>query len=416
MTQKCDVLVIGAGVIGVCAAHYLLEAGLQPLVVDKGEICAGASYANGGLVAPSSWTPVTYPGVARALPRWMRDASSPVYAPLASQPAYAAWWAAFLRASRARRWTRATRTLRQLAARSVDLYRALAEARDPNDGFGTRGSLQLFLSAAGFRQGAQQARAHRASGAAAAVLGPEAVQTRMPWATAAVVGGILYPQDGQVSPDAFVKGLAAHVKRRGGRFQTHTEALEVEAAGDRLRAVRTTRGVVECQAAVLAAGAWSGRLGRALGLRIPVQPAKGYSYTLPRPPHFPDMPVALSESKVFVNPLGSLLRVAGTLEFSGFDDRLYPRRARLLSQATQTYLGFACEPDAVEIWRGWRPMTPDGVPIICRSPRYRNLALATGHNMIGMTLGPVTGQLVARILQDEPLGFEARDLDLSRFA
>ena len=416
MTQKCDVLVIGAGVIGVCSAHYLLEAGFQPLVVDKGEIGAGASYANGGLIAPSSWTPVTYPGVARALPRWMQDASSPVYAPLACQPAHASWWTAFVRAARPRRWTQSTRTLRRLAARSVDLYRGLAETWEPDCRFSTRGSLQLFLSAASFRRGAQQARTHRAAGAAAAVLGPEAVRTRMPWATDAVVGGVLYPQDAQVSPGAFVQGLAARVRNRGGVFQTQTEVLEAEGAGDRLLAVRTTQGVVECQAAVMAAGAWSGRLGRALGLRIPVQPAKGYSYTLPCPPDFPDMPVALSESKVFVNPLGPLLRVAGTLEFSGFDDQLYPQRARLLSQATQTYLGLACEPGAVEIWRGWRPMTPDGVPVIGRSPRYRNLVLATGHNMIGMTLGPVTGQLVTRILQDEPTGFESRDLDLSRFA
>lgn len=416
MARQCDVLVVGAGVIGTCTAHYLLEAGYRPLVVDRGDICAGASYANAGLIVPSSWTPVTRPGVRRVLARWMRDRTGPVYMAPTADPRFWVWLALFLRASDPERWTRSTQVLQNLAARSVDLYAGLVADLDLDCHFQACGSLHLFTSPSGFHQGAAHALAHRTQGAAAAVLDWEGVRHMLPLVTSAVKGGVFYPRDGRVSPGAFVQALAASVQHRGGEFLVQTEVVGFEKEKDRIRAVHTTRGDIDCNTVVMATGAWSGRLGQELGLYVPVQPAKGYSYTIPRPEGFPDLPVSLSERKISINPLGDRLRVAGTLEFSGFDDSFWPSRARLLGQAVHACLGLDPQPETLERWHGWRPMTPDGVPVIAWSRRYDNLLLATGHNMIGMTLGPVTGEMVARMIRGDQARDERPDLDMARFS
>ena len=411
-----EVLVIGAGVIGICAAHYLLAAGYRPLVVDKGDIAAGASYANAGLIVPSSWQPVARPGVEESLPTWITQSRNPVYTPLAAMLQHGSWWCSFLQVADPARYARAVRVLHQLVGTSVDLYRKLNDELNLDCQFRAQGSLSLFLSPESLRQGTEQALQHRAGGGgAAAVLDKRAVQRLVPQVTARVAGGVLYPEDGQVSPADFVQGLAQSAASRGAEFRLHTEVLRFETEGNRITGAVTTRGDIACDQVVLATGAWSGRLGQALGLQIPVQPAKGYSYTFPRPEGFPDLGLSLGERQVSLNPLAQTVRVAGTLEFSGFDDQLYWHRAQLLNAATQEYLGLECSPAAVEIWRGWRPMTPDGVPIIQWSPRYSNLLLATGHNKVGMTLGPVTGKLVAQVLQGKATGFEELELNLDRF-
>lgn len=415
MTQQCDILVIGAGVIGVCATHFLVEAGYAPLVVDRGGICAGASHGNAGLIVPSSWTPLGYPGVAQDLWKWMTDRTAPTFMPPSCELRFWRWLARFLRASDPPRYQRSLEALQRLSARSVDLYRELVTSRALDCAFGTRGVLHLSTTPDGFRQDMRHALQHRGIGADAVILDRQGVQELMPAITEAVRGGVLYPGDACIAPAAFVQGLADQARLRGARFWEQTEVLQWEADGDRIRTVHTTRGTVACQQVVMATGAWSGRLGQAWGLDIPVEPAKGYSYTVPRPADFPDMALSLNEPGVSVNPMGDWLRVAGTLEFTGLDDSLYVDRAERMAAATQTFLGLDPRAGALEIWRGWRPMTPDGVPVITWSPQYANLLIATGHNKIGMTLGPVTGEIVARMIQGETTGWEPIRLDLNRF-
>lgn len=410
-----DVLVIGAGVVGICAAHYLLAAGHRPLIVDKGDIAAGASYANAGLIVPSSWQPLATPGVEESIPQWLLQPLGPVHAPVSAMLRHCSWWLSFLQAADPAPYQRTLRTLHRLMGSSVDLYRQLNDELNLDCQFRAQGTLNLFLSTDALREGMEKALQHRAAGGAAAVLDKQAVQQLVPQATAEVAGGVLFPEDGQISPGAFVKSMAQSVASRGADFRLHTEVLGFESEGERITGVLTTRGAIACDQVVLATGAWSGRLGKAVGMHVPVEPAKGYSFTFPRPEGFPDLGISLSERHIAVNPLGQTVRVAGTLEFTGLDDRLQLQRAQLLNSAIKEYLGVECSPAAVEIWRGWRPMTPDGVPIIQWSPRYPNLLLATGHSKIGMTLGPVTGKLVSQILQGEDTGFDNQELNLNRF-
>lgn len=416
MKTQCDILIIGAGVIGVCTAHCLAEAGFQPLVVDRGDICAGASYANAGLIVPSSWTPVTRPDPASQLFEWMRDGEAPIYIPPQADPHFWAWFAQFLRASDPAWRVRSEGTLQALTARSMELYRAWMEELPLECDFQAQGGLHLYASLTAFRHGMAHALAHRASGGEAVILDRTMVVERVPLATDIVIGGVLYPGDGQLAPDRFVQGLAVHAQRQGVSFQTQTEVVDLEVDQDRITAVITTRGRIEAEYVVMATGAWSGRLGQAWGIDIPIQPAKGYSYTIPRPDGCSDLPLSLDEPGVSINPMGNQLRIAGTLEFTGLDDRLRSARARRVGQAAVDYLGVDPFAAPAEIWRGWRPMTPDGVPLIAWSERHPNLLVAAGHNKIGMTLGPVTGEIATRLLRGEPAGFEGHALDCARFA
>lgn len=414
--ESGETLIVGAGVIGVCIAHYLLEAGGRPVIVDRGGVAAGASYANAGLIVPSSWRPLTRPGVERDLPAWMLNADGAVYAPLGAMVRHCPWWLSFLHTSRPELHARVESALQNLAASSVQLYGQITEEFQLDCQFRAQGTVSLFLSEEALREGAEHALQHRAGGGAAALLDRTAVRHLVPQASDRVAGGVLFPEDGQVSPGDFVRELAASAVRRGARLLTETEVLDFETAGGRIVAARTTRGRLPCDQVVMAAGAWSRRLGKATGLNIPVEQAKGYSYTIPRPAEFPDMGISLSEGQAAINPLRDQVRVAGTLEFSGMDDALYARRAELLNVATRTFLDLDCAAAAVEIWRGWRPMTPDGLPVIQWSPRHSNLLVATGHNKIGMTLAPLTGQLAAEMLTGAADGWQDADLTLNRFA
>jgi D-amino-acid dehydrogenase len=216
-----------------------------------------------------------------------------------------------------------------------------------------------------------------------------------------VAGGVFYPRDGHVDPARFVIGLAEKARGLGAQVWVGTEAMGFESSGGRITKIHTTRGDISPRQVVLAAGSWSPGVMRDLKLRIPVQAAKGYSVTLENPTVYPKIPLLLAEARVVVNPLGNSLRLAGTLELAGMNLSIDARRVGVMRKASNNYLPGLDEARVIEIWRGLRPCTPDGLPIIGRSREFDNLIVAAGHAMLGMSLGPVTGKLVSQLMEGE---------------
>lgn len=179
--------------------------------------------------------------------------------------------------------------------------------------------------------------------------------------------------------------------------------------------VHTTRGEFHPKQVILAGGSWSPEVARALKLRIPIQAAKEYSVTLENPPLTPKLPLLFSEARVVINPLGHALRIAGTLELAGMDFSFNPRRVRAMQKSSAEYLPGLEEANVIEIWRGLRPCTPDGLPIISRVKNFENLIIAAGHAMLGMSLGPITGKLVSQLAGDEKADVDVSHLRLERF-
>jgi D-amino-acid dehydrogenase len=405
------VVVIGGGVVGVCSAYYLAGAGRPVVLLDQAEVCAGSSYGNSGLVVPSHCIPLAAPGVWLRGLRWMLNPESPLYIRPRPSAELVSWLWRFRSACSPAHVRRAVPVLRELSSASLGLYRELAALPGLDFGFAAEGAMGVYLTEAEYAHGVEEARVLGEAGIATKILDGPGARAVEPALRPEVLGGILFPEDARLIPDRFVRGVAALAEGRGVRIQPRTEVLGFRTASRRITAVETTRGDVEPSEVVLAAGAWSPRLGRTLGLTLPVQAGKGYSVTYARPPAGPRLPLFLGEVRAAVTPMGDTLRFGGTMELAGLDLSVNRRRVAAIVRGAARYLHDVDRYRVLEIWRGLRPVTPDGLPLLGRSARVENLVVATGHAMIGVSLGPVTGKLVAALCAGER---PAIDLSLLR--
>ena len=411
MATKTDTLIIGGGVIGVCVAYFLAEAGRSVTLLEQNDIASGSSYGNAGLIAVAHAVPLPGPGVLTQGLRWLLDSASPFYIKPRLDPDLIRWLWRFRGACTQDHVLRTIPVLLDLGQASMDLYDELHARHPLDDAFQHRGRLFLFRTQSALDHAAEELDLLRRFGVEGEILDGAGVRDRFPLASPRVMGGVYYPNYAHFAPARFVQGMARLVAERGVDIRTHTEVLGFQTQGAEVTQVRTTRGDFQAQEVILAAGAWSAPLGRALGLRLPIQPAKGYSITARRPDGFPEQPVQLSEEMVAVTPMGEHLRFSSTLELAGFDRRINQRRIDASRRALRTYVQGTEGLEELEIWRGFRPLSADDLPLIGRTRRYGNLVLATGHGMLGMTQGPITGKLVAQIVAgEEP------DLDLTPFS
>ncbi len=415
MNYDVDVLIIGAGVIGITTAHYLLDEGRSPVVIDKGDVCAGASYGNAGLLVPSHAIPLAVPGVTRQGLKWLLNPDSPFYIKPRFDMDLVRWLWQFQKAATTTVMNRVIPTMLSLDRASMELYKAFAQDTALDFNFEQKGGLYLYTSQAGLAGAVAESRHLAGFGVESTVLDAAGVNNIMPVAKAGMAGGVFYPADGHIVPDRFVTSLAQKVTERGGEIHRDTEVLSIKVVGRRVMEVQTTRGLFRPKQVVLAAGAWSPSLAAQLGLRLPVQPAKGYSITIQRPDNFPELHLHLSESKIAVTPMADTLRFAGTLEMAGLDLSINPRRVEAIRRGVVAFLDVDPHSGLIEIWRGLRPLSPDSLPIIGPSPKQDNLVLCTGHGMLGISMGPISGKLAAQIVAGVKPDLDPAPLGLERF-
>ncbi|RIK31924.1 MAG: FAD-dependent oxidoreductase [Anaerolineae bacterium] len=415
MDSKPDILIIGGGVIGVCSAYYLVQKGVQVTLIEKDEIASGCSYGNGGLIVPSHSVPLASPSALGSGLRWLFDLESPFYIKPRMDLELLRWLIRFVLDSREKQMLKSLPILRDLLLASRALYEDLAKNAGFDFGFEGKGSLLVCLSERALEKERREIHLfERFKIPVSAVNREEALEIE-PALSPNIAGGVYYPRDGRIDPRRFVVGLAEKAKKLGAQFHTETEAMGVESENGRVAIVHTTRGEFHPKQVILASGSWSPGVARALSLRIPIQPAKGYSVTLENPPVTPRLPLLFSEARTVINPLGHALRVAGTLELAGMDFSFNPKRIRAMQKASAEYLPGLSEARVIEIWRGLRPCTPDGLPILSRVKEFANLIVAAGHAMLGMSLGPVTGKLVAQLALAEQTDLNLAPLAANRF-
>ena len=273
----------------------------------------------------------------------------------------------------------------------------------------------LCESEAGLDDAHHELDAPRSLGGEGSALSPADVAKLAPRVSGPIAGGVLFPVDAHVQPARLVAALAGLASARGARILTGHDVLALEREGRRIARVRTTRGDFTAGQIVIAGGAWSPTIVRSLGVRLPVQGAKGYSVTVRCPPDFGETPLMLAESKVFVTPMDALLRFGGTLELAGLDLSVNLRRVRAVERAIARVLPGVEKSEHVETWRGLRPLTPDDRPILGRPRAYDNLVIATGHGMSGISQGVISGKLVAELVAGEPTSLDVAPLSPDRF-
>lgn len=395
------VVVVGAGVIGLCTAYYAALEGHEVVVLEReGEEHEGCSHGNAGLIVPSHIVPLASPGmIGRAL-RWMWNAESPFYIRPRLDRQLLAWAWLFYRAAtpehaaRAAPWIRdlnlASRTLfEELAARSGDAFRLVKQ-----------GVLLLCNTQQGLDEEAAAGEHATRLGLDVEIL--EAAQARAlePEIEMNIVGAVLYAQDAHMDPGLFMASLRRLTTEAGASFLWNSGVSGWHTAGRRVQSVVSGGSEVEADEFVLCGGSWSGEAARGLDLRLPLQAGKGYNLTLSRPRSKPTRGAILVEGRVAVTPMGERLRFAGTMEIAGLNERINPARLSGIRKTVRRFYPQFQDTDfeGIKPWCGLRPCSPDGLPYLGRLARYDNLSVACGHAMMGLSLGPITGRLIAQIL------------------
>jgi D-amino-acid dehydrogenase len=391
-----DVVVVGAGVVGACAALELAGAGARVEVVERGGGWAeGCSWGNAGLLVPSHARPIAAPESLRAGLAWMLRPSSPFG--LRLRPSLAPWLARYARASTAARADAGEALQRELATESLALFDELTEA-GLDTGVRRRGCLTVHTSSAADEHAAAEAASATGRALGAELLSGDQARALEPALAPGVRAAVLFPREADCDPVRLGRALGAAAAERGVSLRTQVEAYALR-DDDRSVTVETTRGPLRAAHAIVAAGAWSGRLARTLGVRLPLQGGKGYAAEW-EPRAAPQRPIYLHDQRCVANPMEDRTRVTGGLLLDGLDERFDVRRIDAIAAAAETVLGITARPRLV--WRGLRPCTPDGLPVIGVHPRARRTVFATGHGMLGVTLGPLTGRLVAAIVAGRP--------------
>ena len=398
---ECDVLVIGAGVIGIAAAHRLAQRGRDVVVVDSRSVAgAECSYGNAGLISPSHCIPLARPGVLRQLPRWVFTPGAVRIKPRIS-PDLARFGLRLSQSATHHQMMSGLRTLRDLTRASRDLFEDLV--RDGLDfGYRRDGVMNVCTSQKAYEALCEDAELLRSEGFDPEVLGPVEAREKVPMLRDDVAGAVFWAEDAHCDPARFVRELASAAEAEGARFHGNTTVTGFGVGSEgAVTHVHSSAGDYRPATVVLAAGAWTAPLARAVGARIPLEAGKGYHAHL----HGGagqrlTMPLIFQESVFAATPMGEDIRLAGTMEFVGLDLTLREKKtARLVAEAS-TYLDGLAPGNAYKSWCGLRPCTPDSLPIVGVSTRVPNLVFGTGHAMLGLTLAPVTGQAIADIVTD----------------
>lgn len=418
------VIVIGGGIIGAGCAHYLNLSGWQVTIVERKAFGSGASHANCGLVSPSHILPLTRPGVMSTTLKSMFRANSPFSVKPRFDLSLWSWLIKFARHCNEKDMLIAGRTLQQLLDSSRLLYEDLFTHEPLEAEWQKRGLLLPFLHKSGMEHFAETDRLLRVHfGHGAERYDGDDVCKFEPALKSGLAGGWHDPGDAHLRPDKLLSSWKALLESRGVSIQEETEfqgfgKIAGKGGGSgshQATRVLTSKGELEAETFVVATGAWTPLLNRHLGCRVPIQPGKGYSMTMARPANCPQTPMIFEEHRVAVTPWPSGYRLGSIMEFAGYDESLKPSRIQMLRDGASHYLDEPTAEPVVEEWYGWRPMTPDSLPIIDRCPAFENVFIAAGHNMLGLSMAPVTGKLIAELINGQRPHLPIEPLSVKRF-
>lgn len=412
-----SVAVIGGGAVGLCCAYYLAKAGHKVTLLERGgpnhDCC---SLGNAGMVVPSHFEPLAAPGMVGYGMRMMLKRNSPFGFKPSLNPDLIRWGWLFAKSANAANVEKGSRLLRDLNITSRALYKEMANASDNAFGLEECGLVMLCATQKTFEAESKLADHARSLDLNVKVLDREEVGSLEPTTRLNAVGAVHFLDDCHLNPVALVKWLREETKRMGVQHRFNSGVTGAVVENGKVKALKIPNGEVNADEYVLAAGAWSGQVAKHFGFRMPMQGGKGYSSDLPvsaTPKHC----FILVEARIAVTPIGDRLRFAGTMEIVGDDLSVNPRKHQGILNSIPTYMPDFAPDDFSElgVWSGLRPCSADGLPYLGRPSHLSNLIAATGHSMMGVSLAPVTGQVVANLVDEREAGFGIDVLKPDRF-
>ena len=413
-----DVVVVGAGAIGLACALALQVAGRQVLVIDAGRVGGGSSHGNCGTITPSHAPPLAAPGTVLKALKWMLTPDAPLYVAPRADPVLWRWLSRFALRCNVGDWRRSAlgkaSLLNDSRTRLVEWIARYGLQCD----FIEVGEDYVFRTQQALDGEQFEIPLLRELGVDVREIDGRTYEAEDPALKPGVVGAVRFTGDAALRPDSYVAELARALREAGGEIREHCALQGLAREGGR-SVVRTADGELRARDVVIAAGAWSPRLAVALNLpwlRHVIQPGKGYSITYDRPSLVPKRPLILKERSVCVSSWPDGYRLGSTMEFSGFDESLNERRLAALERGAAEYLHEPVGPRVRERWFGWRPMSLDDVPLIGAVPGRDGLWLATGHGMMGIGMSAGTGQLLADMLTGQAPAIDPAPFAPERFA
>ncbi len=411
------IIIIGGGISGLCSAYYLVKEGYEVTVIDKSDITNGASFINAGFIVPSHFISMAAPGVITKGIKWMFDSTSPFYVKPRLDLDFFKWVLHFKKSATQAKIEKAIPVLKEINLRSRELYEEIFSSLDFNFHYENKGLIMAYLSSKGKKEELEVAERAVKEGLDAKQLSKEELKKLEPAFSDDVIGAIHYKCDSHTTPGQFMVNLKGWLKEKGVVFKFNQEVEEFISDKGKIIGVKTQNSTYQANEFVLATGTWTSSLAKSLGLNIPIQGGKGYSIDIYRPNRI-SIPAILVEARIAVTPMDGFTRFAGTMEFSGNNTIISKKRIEAIANSVGKYY------DKIELKEkekksansGLRPVSPDGLPFIGRASAYENLTIASGHSMMGWSLGPITGTLVAEIISEKPTKVSLDPFRVDRFA
>jgi len=415
--NRGTVVVIGAGIAGLASAYYLVRDGWEVKILEKNTLDNNCSYGNAGMIVPSHFTPLAAPGIVAQGIKWMFNSKSPFYVRPSLNPRLVNWGLKFLKHANRAHVDQHASAIRDLNLYSSRLYNELAV----EDGFDfelkQNGILMMYKSKE--MQHEEIELAHRAQdlGLDVDILEGNAVQELEPNLKLDVLGAILYRCDGKLYPSKLMQQLIHYLKAAGVAFFEKTEVHKFVTSGNKIKEAISDKGSFQADAFVLTGGAYLPQLTSKLHINTPLMPGKGYSFMYqPEKENTLNHAALLLEARVAVTPMNGQIRFSGTMELGPANDRIYENRVRgIVESIPKYYPELKVDYPSEKIWYGYRPCSPDGLPYLGRLKKFDNVLIAGGGGMMGLSLGPAYGKVVADLLAGQKIEPEIAGFRPDRF-
>ncbi len=400
MSKK--VVIIGGGIIGLSSAYYLQKEGHQVTVIDKSDFTSGASYVNAGYITPSHIISLAAPGMITKGIKWMFNSSSPFYVKPRLDAEFLKWIWAFKKSANAKKVESSVRIIKDINLLSRDLFEAFKASNEFDFHYERKGLLMAYQTEKVGEEEWKVGQRAIQEGLGVKNLSKKEVEKLEPNANLNIKGAVYYDCDSHMTPSHFMSQMVNYLKTIGVEILAQEEVKDVVVSNNTISKVITDKRELNADEVVLAAGSWSPLLSKKLGLNLLIQAGKGYRINIERETGI-TIPTILMEAKVAVTPMNGFTRFAGTMEIGGINHTINPVRVNAIADAGQNYYNGLkiTEEEKKEVQCGLRPCSPDGLPFIGKSSKCINLTIASGHAMMGWSLGPATGKLVSEIISEQ---------------
>ena len=410
-------LIIGGGIIGLFSAYFLQKEGIEVVVIDRTDLRDNCSTGNAGMIVPSHIIPLAAPGMVTKGISWMFSSKSPFYIHPRLDYKLLQWCLLFFRSANEKQVQKAIPFLKNLSLLSKALYLDFkAEHPEAALALQEKGLMMAYQTMAMEKEEVEFAHLARKHGLEAEVLTPDDLKRVEPNLELKARGAVLFPGDAHLDPGALYSFLKNYLEEKGVKFMTSTQVIGFEKTATKVLAVLTDQGKIEAEKILLCGGSWSEELGKMLGFSMPMMGGKGYSFLQKNRPEIKQATI-LTEQKVAVSPYGETVRFGGTLEIAGTNQKVDMRRVQgIFESITRYYPEFEAKfPEENDIWKGLRPCSPDGLPYLGFAPTYSNVLVGSGHSMMGISLAPATGKLLAELHQAKDTSLNIQGFEVGRF-